>query len=371
MIKDEDRSFDKEVFAMSTEHTDQGSPPPTEVARRLRRGDVVHIKPGSPHSNYPDLPMGGWSGTIEQIQRQKRGPLRRCWVRFFKSTTDRLHPVYEDRERRDNEDCDLWDNWVLAHLLEPGQVSPEAIEQPHLPAWAEKAGDRQVRALFGLEPDEPYPDCEPETWQTWHRFLSENIPLPRVLAEDVSEHGEFDIERLIIERFLLPDELPANYPADRDRHGVYAEITGGGRTFVVPLDELNLPDEDPFDNLLRDYDHWFDTFHGNANADDGFDDDIPFGMSREQFERFWKLAKESAFEPKTGVLMPDGTDLETAMSSLERTPLPSVDEAPEYDARPEPIRAAPRVGRNDPCPCGSGKKYKKCCLRTSVETDSP
>ncbi|MBS9767453.1 MAG: SEC-C domain-containing protein [Flavobacteriaceae bacterium] len=22
-----------------------------------------------------------------------------------------------------------------------------------------------------------------------------------------------------------------------------------------------------------------------------------------------------------------------------------------------------KVGRNDPCPCGSGKKYKKCCLR--------
>ena len=24
--------------------------------------------------------------------------------------------------------------------------------------------------------------------------------------------------------------------------------------------------------------------------------------------------------------------------------------------------AGPKVGRNDPCPCGSGKKYKKCCL---------
>ncbi|MDJ0685771.1 MAG: SEC-C metal-binding domain-containing protein [Alphaproteobacteria bacterium] len=22
----------------------------------------------------------------------------------------------------------------------------------------------------------------------------------------------------------------------------------------------------------------------------------------------------------------------------------------------------PRVGRNDPCPCGSGKKFKHCCL---------
>lgn len=25
-------------------------------------------------------------------------------------------------------------------------------------------------------------------------------------------------------------------------------------------------------------------------------------------------------------------------------------------------REAPKIGRNDPCPCGSGKKYKKCCL---------
>ncbi|MBQ4439522.1 MAG: YchJ family protein [Kiritimatiellae bacterium] len=25
------------------------------------------------------------------------------------------------------------------------------------------------------------------------------------------------------------------------------------------------------------------------------------------------------------------------------------------------VRETPRIGRNDPCPCGSGKKYKKCC----------
>lgn len=28
----------------------------------------------------------------------------------------------------------------------------------------------------------------------------------------------------------------------------------------------------------------------------------------------------------------------------------------------QPVQHAPKVGRNDPCPCGSGKKYKKCCL---------
>jgi len=25
--------------------------------------------------------------------------------------------------------------------------------------------------------------------------------------------------------------------------------------------------------------------------------------------------------------------------------------------------AAKKVGPNDPCPCGSGKKYKKCCMQ--------
>ncbi len=27
----------------------------------------------------------------------------------------------------------------------------------------------------------------------------------------------------------------------------------------------------------------------------------------------------------------------------------------------EPLKADAQPGRNDPCPCGSGKKYKKCC----------
>ncbi len=36
---------------------------------------------------------------------------------------------------------------------------------------------------------------------------------------------------------------------------------------------------------------------------------------------------------------------------------------PPVDQAVEPIRNfEQRVGRNDPCPCGSGKKYKNCCL---------
>ncbi len=34
---------------------------------------------------------------------------------------------------------------------------------------------------------------------------------------------------------------------------------------------------------------------------------------------------------------------------------------PAGKPKPQPMKAAPKVGRNDPCPCGSGKKYKNCC----------
>ncbi len=29
----------------------------------------------------------------------------------------------------------------------------------------------------------------------------------------------------------------------------------------------------------------------------------------------------------------------------------------------QPVRAEKKVGRNDPCPCGSGKKHKACCAK--------
>jgi hypothetical protein len=33
------------------------------------------------------------------------------------------------------------------------------------------------------------------------------------------------------------------------------------------------------------------------------------------------------------------------------------------NAQPQPYRRPePKIGRNEPCPCGSGKKYKRCCL---------
>lgn len=41
--------------------------------------------------------------------------------------------------------------------------------------------------------------------------------------------------------------------------------------------------------------------------------------------------------------------------------LKRLDENAEPEPAPTVARAAPKIGRNDPCTCGSGKKYKKCC----------
>ena len=45
----------------------------------------------------------------------------------------------------------------------------------------------------------------------------------------------------------------------------------------------------------------------------------------------------------------------------------------EFQSRFKPMEVAPtprqierrpsKIGRNDPCPCGSGNKFKRCCLR--------
>ncbi|WP_444919711.1 preprotein translocase subunit SecA [Microbulbifer sp. CnH-101-G] len=43
---------------------------------------------------------------------------------------------------------------------------------------------------------------------------------------------------------------------------------------------------------------------------------------------------------------------------------------PQQQAAPTPERRGPKVGRNDPCPCGSGKKYKQCHGKLASSTQS-
>lgn len=80
---------------------------------------------------------------------------------------------------------------------------------------------------------------------------------------------------------------------------------------------------------------------------------------------------------KTGTIM-DGinneleeiTDSETTLdsnNSLNKLDVSSLDAATikrlmDYQNRKPSVREYKKIGRNDPCPCGSGKKFKNCCM---------
>jgi preprotein translocase subunit SecA len=54
-------------------------------------------------------------------------------------------------------------------------------------------------------------------------------------------------------------------------------------------------------------------------------------------------------------------------SEIARQQQAGIDASQGGDRKQEPIRnRGQRVGRNDPCPCGSGKKFKNCCMRTGM-----
>jgi len=50
------------------------------------------------------------------------------------------------------------------------------------------------------------------------------------------------------------------------------------------------------------------------------------------------------------------------VQQFEASPMAEAAETSMASETPKPfVRPGRKIGRNDPCPCGSGKKYKKCC----------
>ena len=71
------------------------------------------------------------------------------------------------------------------------------------------------------------------------------------------------------------------------------------------------------------------------------------------------LAEQETSREKNSEMAAELIKLCLACAASSRNEYREIDEAP--DDRVIPLRREAGVGRNDPCPCGSGKKYKKCC----------
>jgi preprotein translocase subunit SecA len=69
---------------------------------------------------------------------------------------------------------------------------------------------------------------------------------------------------------------------------------------------------------------------------------------------------------KVAYLHPDASPIESGAAARRKAQpsRPAVARAQQPGSR-QPVHVDKKPGRNDPCPCGSGKKYKKCCGRES------
>ena len=76
------------------------------------------------------------------------------------------------------------------------------------------------------------------------------------------------------------------------------------------------------------------------------------------FENFLRNAPQQTLHTTTSAFSQPAPD---ASGKKASDVVSEAANAAEAQAKAKPVRTGPKVGRNDPCPCGSGKKYKSCC----------
>jgi preprotein translocase subunit SecA len=90
------------------------------------------------------------------------------------------------------------------------------------------------------------------------------------------------------------------------------------------------------------------------------------------FQEMMTQVRESFVEQffRVRVISDDGKPRDRRLSEGRNLSVPPQARSADYvdprqyqagEGKPEPVKKAVKVGRNDPCPCGSGKKYKHCC----------
>ena len=192
----------------------QPSSPP-----RFSVGDQVRVKTGVPDPDFPDIPLGGWAGTISEIDQDSRRPL--YLVEWNESTLNNMHPIFRKRCERDG--LEEEHSWLSEQDIEADVGDPVAMEQPvnivTRPLRPNDQDDR-IRAVFGLTSDDPLPEPDEEYLEQYYEYLKTHLTFP-FEATYWKETGPFESRKCTVNIVGLvePDECCVE-----DRCGVIAKI---------------------------------------------------------------------------------------------------------------------------------------------------
>lgn len=199
------------------------------------------------------------------------------------------------------------------------------------------------------------PDAQEETSKNIRLRLRDVANIDRVLNEDEALPEKEKTRELIVSMF---DDLKAKTGQsykDIQRYFLLEEVDRSWKEHLRNMDALR-------DGIgLRGY--------GQR--------DPKLEYKREGFDMFQDMLfqiRESVIKTLTHVRVqlapPEETEIEQTEANLTDLKHKEEPEQLEYsgakeyeDVKNTPAKAAERIGRNAPCPCGSGKKYKKCCGR--------
>ena len=359
------------------------------------KGDRVRVKAGVACPSSPDLPLGGWTGEVVSVHDSWDSEPSYI-VRWSEETLQNAHPVYRKRCERDGRCFD--EGWLNQTELEPDPGGPLSIEQPTQiltrPLSPKRQNDR-IRTVFGLTTDDAIPVPDEATCRQYEEHLAGAIAFP---LEAWYVGGPLGRPRPVT--VLRPLECDPSAGARRAPF----EVRDHEQTFPCPLLGLDISKKSPAFQALNDYYCWLDDlldrdaeafvhFEGGAadaeeeayseDEDDSWQDEDDSSDDEEDLsgddgaeeddsdedeeddgegEDDWEEDEEDDWEEQAD----DDQEEEAEDDEVRERKGPGSVRLPELP--PEPLRLAkPKVGRNDPCPCGSGKKYKKCCLSKDCE----
>src|SRR5947209_8202223 len=164
------------------------------VPPRFEPGAMVRVKHGVRDPDFADIPLGGWAGTVKEVEQTKGETT--YLIAWDRKTLRDMHPIYKKRCERDGLEPESM--WLGDEDLEPDDGTRVPIEQPTkivTKPLSEKDQDDRVRMALGLTHDDPLPEVSRKTLLAYHRYLAANLKLP-FRARYESDSSSLTVHRL-------------------------------------------------------------------------------------------------------------------------------------------------------------------------------
>jgi preprotein translocase subunit SecA len=224
----------------------------------------------------------------------------------------------------------------------------------------------------------------PENWnlkelqENLRRIFLLNLKIPESEIPELTREKLFDEIKKAVTAIYARKEQDFGSELMRrlEKYAALVTIDQYWRDHLTEIEELrtgiNLRAYGQRDPLLEYKKEAYEMF---SNLIDAIDREIVSKVFRMQVNIPQPRRDERRHQPELVASHADATGMGFAAGGRQSGPTgtggPGIEASPMAEAsqrgKARPVkREEPKVGRNDPCPCGSGKKYKKCCGKETL-----